>query len=79
MHIVLNGEPKALPGPLSVAALLESLGIDGRIVAVECNGKVIKRARYDDTIVEDGHEVEIVAFVGGGASGLLTADRPVDR
>jgi thiamine biosynthesis protein ThiS len=68
MQIVLNGEPKALPGPLSVAALLDLLGIDGRIVAVECNGKVIKRARYDDTMLQDGHEVEIVAFVGGGAS-----------
>ena len=67
MRIVLNGDPKELPGPLTVAALLESLAIDGRTVAVERNGLVIKRARYAKTVVGDGDEIEIVAFVGGGA------------
>ena len=66
MRIVLNGEPAELPGPMSIQALLERLGIDPRIVAVECNQVVIKRARYADTLVTEGAEVEIVAFVGGG-------------
>lgn len=66
MRITLNGEPTDLPGPMTVQALLDRLGIDGRIVAVECNMTVVKRARYGDTLVEDGAEVEIVRFVGGG-------------
>jgi sulfur carrier protein len=66
MRIVLNGDPVEVPGPLSVVALLAHLKIDPRLVAVECNRKVIKRASYADTLVTDGAEVEIVAFVGGG-------------
>jgi sulfur carrier protein len=66
MRILLNGDATDLPAPLSVLALLERLKIDPRTVAVECNRVVVKRARYADTVVEDGAEIEIVAFVGGG-------------
>jgi thiazole synthase len=66
MTIRLNGDPHELPGPLTVAALLVSLDIDARRVAVEHNLTVVKRAAYDTTVVQDGDEVEIVNFVGGG-------------
>lgn len=66
MRIVLNGEPRELPTPLTVRALLDSLGLDPRLVAVEVNRTVVRRAQYGDTVVPDGAEVEIVAFVGGG-------------
>ena len=66
MRITLNGDPHDLPGPLSVAALLDRLGIDARTVAVEVDRLVVKRARYGETIVQADSEVEIVAFVGGG-------------
>lgn len=51
---------------MSVAALLEHLDIDARRVAVELNLFVLKRAAFDTTIVNEGDEVEIVNFVGGG-------------
>lgn len=66
MRIRLNGEPHEMDAPVSVSALLERLGIDPRRVAVEHNLVVIKRPTYDDTIVKDGDEIEIVNFVGGG-------------
>lgn len=66
MRITLNGDSTELPGPLSVQALLDRLGIDGRIVAVECNMVVVRRAKYAETMIEEGAEVEIVRFVGGG-------------
>lgn len=66
MRIVLNGDPYELPGPTSVQELLDSLGIDGRIVAVECNMVVVRRAQYATTLIPEGAEVEIVRFVGGG-------------
>jgi len=66
MHIVLNGDPAEVPGPLTVQQLLEHLGVDARLVAVECNRTVVPRARYGVTDVPDGAEIEIVAFVGGG-------------
>lgn len=66
MTIRLNGEPHDLVEPLTVTALLESLGIDPRRVAVEHNLMVVKRGNYDSTTVNEGDEVEIVNFVGGG-------------
>ena len=67
MRILLNGESRDLVGPLSVAALLDQLGLDGRTVAVELNRKVVKRTQYGTTLIGDASEVEIVAFVGGGS------------
>ena len=67
MRITLNGDPADLPGPVSVQALLDRLGIDARLVAVELNGVVVKRALFSTTMVTEDSEVEIVAFVGGGA------------
>lgn len=66
MQIRLNGEPHDIDAPMTIAALLASLNIDARRVAVEHNLAVVKRARYDDTIINEGDEVEIVNFVGGG-------------
>jgi thiamine biosynthesis protein ThiS len=65
--ITLNGEPYQLDGPVSVSALLASLAIDGRRVAVEHNLVVVRRALFDSTIIREGDAVEIVNFVGGGA------------
>ena len=66
MRITLNGEPHDLPETVSIGALLVSLGIDGRRVAVERNLTVVRRAEYATEMVADGDEVEIVNFVGGG-------------
>ena len=71
MRILLNGEPRDLVGPLSVAALLENLGLDGRLVAVELNRRVVKRGLYGSTVIENASEVEIVSFVGGGSGRSL--------
>lgn len=66
MHITLNGEPFELEQPLSLVALLEQLDIDARRVAIEHNLTIIKRQRFPEVMVEDGDQVEIVNFVGGG-------------
>ena len=69
MTITLNGEPFELSGPLTVTELLSHLEIDARRVAVEHNITVLKRTAFDETIVREGDQVEIVNFVGGGEPG----------
>ena len=64
--IRLNGEAFELPAPVTVSELLARLAIDARRVAVEHNLIVVKRTAFDRTLVQDGDEVEIVNFVGGG-------------
>ena len=66
MRILLNGEPRDVAGPMSIGDLLADLGIDARVVAVELNRIVVRRAKHAETLVSEGAEVEIVAFVGGG-------------
>lgn len=63
---MLNGEPYEVAGPLTIADLLARLDIDARRVAVERNLVVLKRGLYDSTEVNEGDQIEIVNFVGGG-------------
>jgi len=51
---------------MTVSALLARYDLDARRVAVERNLVVVKRVAYDDTVVDEGDEVEVVNFVGGG-------------
>ena len=67
MRIMLNGEPFELEAGRTIAQLLGQLDIDARRVAVEHNLVVLRRSLYDTTPVQDGDEIEIVNFVGGGA------------
>ena len=64
--IVLNGEPHPLEPGTSVAALLETLELDPRQVAVERNREIVPRATYAETLLADGDTLEVVTFVGGG-------------
>jgi thiamine biosynthesis protein ThiS len=66
MFIILNGEKYEVAEPLTVTALLSQLEIDPRRVAVEHNIVVVKRTAFDDTLIREGDQVEIVNFVGGG-------------
>ena len=66
MTITLNGDRHEIQHAMSVSALLAQLDIDARRVAVEVNLAVVKKAAYDSSVVNDGDQVEIVNFVGGG-------------
>jgi len=66
LTITLNGERFDLSAPVTLAELLAELAIDARRVAVEHNMVVVRRTEFDRTTVQDGDEVEIVNFVGGG-------------
>lgn len=66
LKIMLNGEPRAVSLGLTVAGLLEQLGLDRRKVAVERNEAIVSRSAYDGTAVADGDQFEIVHFIGGG-------------
>jgi len=66
MRIRINGKEQELARPLTVAALLEPLGLDRRKVAVERNLEIVPRSVHDRTALADGDRLEIVSFVGGG-------------
>jgi thiamine biosynthesis protein ThiS len=66
MRIEINGEPREVNGELTIRALLESLGLGDRPVAVERNTAIVPRAEHASTKLAEGDKLEVVQFVGGG-------------
>ena len=66
LEILVNGEPRRVPGPASAADLLRHLGLDPRTVVVELNRRIVRRPELGNTTLSDGDSVELVHFVGGG-------------
>jgi thiazole synthase len=69
MKIELNGKPRALPPGATLAdAVRESgAGAEARGVAVALDGEVVPRSHWDSTLLADGHRVEVLAAIQGGA------------
>ncbi len=62
----MNGETRDFERASNVAALVETLGLDLRKVAVERNLEIVPRSLYLATGLWDGDRIEIVHFIGGG-------------
>lgn len=66
MILQLNGERRELAPGLTVAALIDQLGLAGRRLAVERNGDIVPRSQHAATALADGDRIEIVHAIGGG-------------
>ncbi len=67
MKLQINGEEKAFDEQLTLARLVESLGMKPDRVAVELNRDIVPRSRWAETLLNEGDKLEIVQFVGGGS------------
>ena len=66
ISITVNGECRQFDGALNCHELLARLGLTGKRVAVERNGEIVPRSRFDQEALADGDKLEIVVAVGGG-------------
>lgn len=66
IQIRLNGYDHKIAAGLSIAELVHTLDLDPAKVAVERNREIVPRSTLADVMVEQGDELEIVHFVGGG-------------
>lgn len=64
--ITVNGEHMRVRDGITLAELAAQIGLVPEKVAVERNLEVVPRSTLKDVQVEDGDELEIVHFVGGG-------------
>lgn len=62
---LINGENIPVKG-ISVLAYLRENGYLPERVVVERNREILDRDRLDAVMIEDGDEIEILNFVGGG-------------
>ena len=66
LTIQLNGEPRRAAAGMTVADLVDELGLDPKKVAVERNLEIVPRSTLADVMLAEGDSLEIVHFVGGG-------------
>jgi thiazole synthase len=66
ISIRVNGEHRRVVSGITFADLAAELGLEPTRVAVERNLEIVPRSTLAETSVDDGDEIEIVHFVGGG-------------
>ena len=64
--IQLNGNPYELIHGTNLNQLLNKLKIQKNKVAIEVNGKIVEKKKYENLILNKNDKVEIVHFIGGG-------------
>ena len=79
IQLIVNGQPQLVPLPqetgmaskpdhqiLNITQLLEHMGLQGKRIAVERNGEIVPRSKFNQPMLADGDRLEIVVAVGGG-------------
>ncbi len=67
MNIVINGKDyHDLPPELSVAGLIERLGLPAKKIAIEKNLEIVAKSTFETTMLSEGDRLEIIHFIGGG-------------
>jgi thiazole synthase len=66
ISIIVNGDHRRVMAGMTIAGLANELGLAPEKVAVERNLEIVPRSTLAQVTLEDGDELEIVHFVGGG-------------
>ncbi|NJL09280.1 MAG: thiamine biosynthesis protein ThiS [Calothrix sp. SM1_7_51] len=64
----VNGETRSTLAQMALPDLLQHLGYNPRLIAVEYNGEILHRQFWSDTKIQQGDRLEVVTIVGGGKS-----------
>ncbi len=62
----VNGETRTCTAESRLTDVLEQLGFNPRLVAVEYNGEILHRQFWSATQIHQGDRLEVVTIVGGG-------------
>lgn len=63
--VKINGKHFDVAGK-SILEYLSDTTYDMSKIAIECNGHIVPKAEYADTVLRDEDSLEVVSFVGGG-------------
>ena len=64
--IQLNGDPFEINNGSNLNQLLNKLKIQKNKVAIEVNGEIVEKKKYQNLILNKNDKVDIVHFIGGG-------------
>jgi sulfur carrier protein len=66
MKIIVNGESKEIDENLSAQALLLTLNLAEKKLALEVNEEIVPKSKLSEYIIQPGDRVEIIHAIGGG-------------
>jgi len=66
IEITVNGEPRRVEPGTTLRAYIEGLELNPETVVAEYNRRIVKREDYATLVLEDGCELELIRFIGGG-------------
>ncbi len=66
IQLLVNGQPQHLDATISVSELLRNMGLEGKRLAIDRNGEIVPRSKFDEQMLIDGDRLEIVTAIGGG-------------
>ncbi len=66
MNIYINGKLHELTTPITLAELIEQLGLTGKRIAIELNQEIAPRSQYTQITLQENDQLEIVHAIGGG-------------
>ena len=66
ISVSINGTAHQFDAPISIAALLETMQLGNKRIALERNGEIVPRGQFNQQMLADGDKLEVVVAVGGG-------------
>lgn len=68
MNLVINGKETNINDGLTVNQLLAQENVQmPDMVSVELNGQILKKTKFEETVLKDEDKVEFLYFMGGGS------------
>lgn len=67
INVKINGEAQSFENEISVMDVLTDRNVRPEIVAVELNGELVHRSKYEELKLQDGDQLEYLLYMAGGA------------
>jgi len=66
ISVSINGSTRQFPDTMSLAALIDEMGLTGKRFALERNGEIVPSSKFSMQQLAEGDKLEVVVAVGGG-------------
>ena len=67
MNLKINGNIKSFDDTsMTIEGLVIQLNLLGKRIAIEKNGMIISKSEFQNILLQDGDQLEVVGAVGGG-------------
>ena len=66
MQIIINGQTKEISQNTTLLQLIKELNLEGKVMAAAINMEIVKKDKWDKTVLKEDDKIELLDFVGGG-------------